>query len=116
MTDKKKYDRKVVKENWDKWDFVSKDTFTGMFLDETQTLEGAGVKDKDGQHGDIVLLGFEEINSGDKYGIINSGVLSTVTFVKGHIYEIVYKGKGSSKKTGHKVNLFDIYELTEPGK
>ena len=115
VTEKKarKYDREVIKENWEKWDFISNASFVGKFLDETQTLTGAGIKDKDGVHGDIILLGFLEPISDEKYGIIKSGVLGTVDFVKNGLYEITYKGVGKSKKTGHKVNLFDVYKLTE---
>lgn len=99
----------AIRESWQKWDFVNTDVFIGKFTGETQTLESAGVPDDSGNAGDIVLMGFQEYSTGVKYGIIRSGILEKIDFVKGKVYKIVFEGQKKSQKTGRKINIFNVY-------
>lgn len=110
--EKKELVFKPIKETWEKWDFSANDTFIGEFTGESQTLEKAGVPDETGKAGDIQLLGFVEYYTGEKYGIINSGVLEKIEFTKGRVYKIVFTGQKKSQKTGRKVNIFNVYEAS----
>lgn len=98
-----------VKITLEQWDFDADKEFSGVFTGNRQVLQGAGVKDENGKPGDIELLHFVENVSGENYGLINSGVLQTITFEPGRLYRIISRGQGSSKKTGRNINLFDVY-------